>query len=88
MHPTGPQDLALIVYQANCSNNLSDCVCVDDTGTGGVIEQVTLNAVANTNYFIVIDGYNSSGPFTLNISETTTTGCQLFPVELQNFSVD
>ena len=45
MDPTdvGPDadDLALIVYQSACSDSLSDCVCVDDTGVGGVAEVVT-----------------------------------------------
>jgi hypothetical protein len=73
--PTGVEDLSLIVYQATCSNLLSDCVCVDDTGVGGVAEQVTLNAVAGTDYFVVVDGYSTnavppgpSGPFTLAIA--------------------
>lgn len=95
MDPTGAQDLALIVYQAACSNNLADCVCVDDTGVGGVAESVSLDAIAGTDYFIVIDGYSTgaappgpSGPFTLTVSETTATGCILTPVELQNFSVE
>lgn len=95
MDPTGAQDLALIVYQSTCSSLLSDCVCVDDTGVGGVAETVTLDAVAGTTYFVVIDGYSTggtppgpSGPFTLAITETTATGCDLTPVELQGFSVD
>ena len=91
MDPTGAQDLALIVYQANCSSSLADCACVDDTGVGGVAESVVLSAVAGTTYFVVIDGYSTgatppgpSGPFTLSI---TGTGCALVPVELQSFSV-
>lgn len=81
MDPTGSEDLSLIVYEAQCSSNLADCVCVDDTGVGGVAEQVTLSAVADTDYFVVIDGYSTggtppgpSGPYTLTISGT---GCQL-----------
>jgi hypothetical protein len=95
MDPTGAQDLALIVYQATCSSLLSDCVCVDDTGVGGVAETVTLDMAMGTTYFVVIDGYSTggtppgpSGPFTLSITETTATGCMLVPVELQNFSID
>lgn len=95
MDPTGAQDLALIVYQSTCSSLLSDCVCVDDTGVGGVAETVSLDAVAGTTYFVVIDGYSTggtppgpSGPFTLTVTETTATGCDLVPVELQNFSID
>jgi hypothetical protein len=95
MDPTGAQDLALIVYENTCSSLLSDCVCVDDTGVGGVAEVVTLDAVAGTDYFVVIDGYSTggtppgpSGPFTLAVTETTATGCALVPVELQGFSVE
>jgi hypothetical protein len=94
MDPSGAEDLALIVYQATCSSLLNDCVCVDDTGVGGVAETVTLNAAAGTDYFIVVDGYSNgaappgpSGPFTLSVTETTATGCMLVPVELQSFSV-
>jgi hypothetical protein len=82
MDPTGTEDLALIVYQTQCSSLLADCVCVDDTGVGGVSELVTLNAVANTDYFVVIDGYSTggtppgpAGPFTLGL--TTTGTCNL-----------
>ncbi len=90
MDPTGAQDLALIVYQANCSSSLADCACVDDTGRGGTAESVTLGAVAGTDYFIVVDGYSTggpppSGPYTLAV---TGTGCALVPVELQQFSVE
>jgi hypothetical protein len=84
MQPTGTEDLGLILYQAQCSNSLSDCVCVDDTGIGGDAESVLLNAVSGTDYFIVIDGYSSyatppgpAGPFTLQI---TGTGCNLLGV--------
>jgi hypothetical protein len=90
MDPTGAQDLALIVYQANCSSSLADCACVDDTDTGGVAESVTLGAVAGTDYFIVVDGYSTggpppSGPYTLHVAGA---GCALVPVELQKFSVE
>lgn len=95
MDPTGAQDLALIVYQSSCSSLLSDCACVDDTGVGGVAEAVSLDAVAGTEYFIVVDGYSTggtppgpSGPYTLAVTETTATGCSFVPVELQKFSVE
>ncbi len=92
MDPTAAQDLALIIYQATCSNLLSDCVCVDDDGVGGATESVLLNAVAGTDYFIVVDGYSTggtppgpSGPYTLQI---TGAGCNLVPVELQSIAID
>lgn len=95
MDPTdtagGADDLALIVYQATCSNSLSDCVCVDDTNLAGDAESVALSANAGVNYFAVIDGYSSgatppgpSGPFTLSV---TGSGCTLVPVELLDFTI-
>ncbi len=81
LDPTGAEDMSLIVFEAACSNNLADCACVDDTGTGGVAETVTLSAQAGIDYFIVVDGYSTgatppgpSGPFDLTI---TGTGCNL-----------
>ena len=91
MDPTGAQDLALIVYQSTCSNALADCLCVDDTGVGGVAESVTLSAVAGVTYFLVTDGYSTgatppgpSGPYTMGV---TGTGCTLVPVELLDFEI-
>ncbi len=92
MDPTNTQDMALIVYQANCSSALADCACVDDDGVGGAAETVILNAIAGTTYYVVADGYSTgatppgpSGPFTINI---TGSGCSLTPVSLQSFSVE
>jgi hypothetical protein len=90
--PTSAWDLALVVYQANCSSNLADCACVDDTGVAGGAESITLSAVAGTTYFVVIDGYSAgatppgpSGGYNLNV---TGTGCSLVtPVTLESFSV-
>lgn len=94
MDPTGSLDLALIVYHPACSSSLSDCACVDDTGVGGVAESITLDAVAGTDYFIVVDAYSPgvptpgpSGPYTLQVTGTGP-GCALVPVELQRFSVE
>ncbi len=89
LHPSDPpataDDLSLMVYQAQCTNELVDCACVSDTGfptnPAGNDEQVVLDALSGTDYFVVIDGYSSSGappgeegPFTLTISGT---GCSL-----------
>ncbi len=86
------QDLALITYLANCSSSLADCACVSDTGYGGQTETVSLDAVAGTDYFVVIDGYSTNGTppgpsdaYTLTISGS---GCSLVPVTLQGFEVD
>jgi hypothetical protein len=82
--PESAWDLALFVYQSTCSSNLADCACVDDTGVNGVAETITLDAVAGTDYFILIDGYSTgatppgpSGPFHISVTETTATGCAL-----------
>ncbi|HSX59750.1 MAG TPA: hypothetical protein VLF18_06095 [Tahibacter sp.] len=92
MTPTGGQDLALMLYQNQCSSALADCGCVADTGVANGLETITLNAVAGTQYFVVIDGYSAgatppgpSGPFNLQI---TGTGCNLTPVQLQSFGID
>jgi hypothetical protein len=89
--PQSAWDLSLIVYQANCSNNLADCACVDDTGFAGTAESVSLSAVAGTDYFVLVDGYSTggtppgpSGAFSLSI---TGAGCTLLPVELQKIGI-
>lgn len=94
MDPTGAQDLALMTYLANCTSSLADCACVSDTGIAGAVENVQLTTVAGTEYFIVIDGYSTggtppgpSGPYTLTIT-SSTAGCQLVPVELQQISIE
>lgn len=94
MDPTSSQDLSLIVYETQCTSSLSDCVCVSDTGLGGEPELVTLDAAAGNTYYIVVDGYSTgavppgpSGPFTINVVETGSTGCQLIPVTLESLSI-
>lgn len=92
MTPTGGDDLALLTYLANCSSNLADCACASDTGVANGTETISLDAVAGTDYFVVIDGYSTGGtppgpdgPYTLTI---TGTGCSLVPVELQTISIE
>ena len=92
MTPTGGQDLALELFQNQCSSSLSDCACVSDQGVANGTETITLNAVAGTQYFVVVDGYSAgatppgpAGPFNLAISGT---GCNLTPVQLQSFGID
>lgn len=91
LNPTDPpvaaDDLGLLVYEAQCTNELVDCVCASDNGfpdntePNGNTEGVVLDALAGTDYFVVIDGYSTTGappgdagPFTLTISGT---GCNL-----------
>ena len=62
------------------------CVTMDDDGGGNITETVTFNATAGTQYFVIIDGFNTAtGTFDLTI---TGTGCNLVPVGLQRYSVD
>ena len=94
--PTGTAwDLALLVYQSQCSSSLSDCVCVDDTDFAGAAESVLVNAVTGLDYFLVVDGYldvnpppppppPNLGPFNLSV---TGTGCTLVPVEMLDFKI-
>jgi hypothetical protein len=92
--PTGTNwDLALYVLQAPgaaCTQlpALADaqCTTMDDDGASNTTETVTWAATAGTEYFVIVDGFNAAtGTFDLTI---TGTGCNLVPVELQNFSVD
>lgn len=92
MTPTGGQDLALELFQTQCSSSLADCGCVSDAGVANSTETISLTAVAGTQYFVVVDGYSAaatppgpSGPFNLAISGT---GCNLTPVQLQSFGID
>lgn len=82
MDPTGSEDMALIVYLAQCTSSLNDCVVVDDTGVGGVAESVDFTATAGQTYYIVIDGYATggtppgpAGPYALTVAEIGATGC-------------
>ena len=92
--PTGTSwDLALYVLAAPgaaCTQlpSLADgqCVTMDDDGGGNITENVTFAATAGTQYFVIVDGFNTAtGPFDLTI---TGTGCNLVPVKLQSYSVD
>ncbi len=60
MDPTAA-DLAVMVYGAVCSNNLSDGIVIDDTGAGGVAESVTITTMPAGSYHIVVDGYSTGG---------------------------
>ncbi|HPG94283.1 MAG TPA: hypothetical protein PLR28_06990 [Dokdonella sp.] len=92
--PTGTNwDLALYVLQApgaacTALPALADaqCITMDDDGASNTTETVTFSAIAGTEYFVIIDGFNAAtGTFDLNI---TGTGCSLVPVELEKFSID
>ena len=87
------EDLVLILYPTTCSSQLSDCGCVSDSALPGGAETITLTTVANTSYFIVVDGYSTggappgpSGPYTLTV--TAGAACSLVPVELQGLSIE
>src|SRR5262245_16718188 len=79
--PPNADARSLLVFQTQCTNDLIDCACASDTGfpgnpdPNGNTEGVVLDAVAGTDYFLIIDGYSSAlappgaeGPFTLSIS--------------------
>lgn len=80
-------DLALFVL-TDC-DNAATCVGGDDSNGSGFPEQVSFTATAGTEYFIVVDGFNgASDAFDLTVTEDSSTGCQLVPVELQSFSIE
>jgi hypothetical protein len=92
--PTGTNwDLALYVLAAPgaaCTQlpSLADgqCVTMDDNGGANINETVTFAATAGTQYFVIVDGFNTAtGPFDLTI---TGDGCNLVPVKLQSYSID
>lgn len=92
MDPTGAEDMALIAYQTTCSSSLADCACVDDTGVGGVAESVVLDMAANTDYFVVADGYSTggtppgpAGAYTMTFSGP---GCTLVGDSTVNYTVN
>lgn len=80
-------DLSLYVV-TDCSNPAATCLRVDDAGGTGTAEDTAFSATGGVDHFIIVDGFGgSSGPFNLTITETTTTGCSLVPVELQRFNI-
>lgn len=81
--PTGTSwDLALYVLQApgaacTALPALADaqCITMDDNGGGNTTETVTFAATAGTEYYVIVDGFNTAtGTFDLNISGA---GCNL-----------
>lgn len=92
--PTGTNwDLAIFLLQApgaacTALPTLADpqCISMDDDGGSNITESMTFNATAGTQYFVIVDGFNTAtGTFDLTI---TGTGCNLVPVGLQKFSVE
>jgi hypothetical protein len=90
-------DLSLLVFQTQCTDDLVNCACASDNGfpsnpdPNGNTEGVVLDAVAGTDYFIVIDGYSTAeappgdaGPYTLGI---TGSGCNLITPPSQYFTL-
>lgn len=88
--PEPNTDLALYVLSPECINPNGNCIALDDDGGPGTVENVTINAVAGVDYFVVVDGFaGSASSYSLAISEIGSTGCSLtVPVELQGFSVE
>ena len=68
---------------------LTDCAAQTCVAGGDDPEDAAFTATAGTDYFVIADGWNSQeGAYDLSITETTATGCELLPVELQSFSID
>ena len=62
---------------------------LNDAGGTGIAENVTFQALAQAEYFVIVDGWaDMSGTFDLDITESGSTGCSLVPVEVQSFGVD
>jgi hypothetical protein len=81
-------DLALYVV-TDCANPAASCLRVDDAGGAGTAEDTAFSATAGVDHFIIVDGFTgAAGPFNLTITETTSTGCELVPVELQQFRIE
>lgn len=86
--PDSTTDLALYVV-TDCADLAASCLGVNDAGSSGIAETVTFRATAQSEYFVIVDGWaNDSGAFDLDITESGSTGCSLVPVEVQSFSVD
>jgi hypothetical protein len=81
-------DLALYVM-TDCDDVDAGCVAGRDQGSQGGQEQVSFSAVADTPYFIVVDGFlGDSGEFALAVLDSADAGCGLVPVELLGFDVE
>lgn len=69
------------VFCNTVSNNLSDGLVIDDDGSAGATESVTVgNIVAGTTLYIVVDGYSAgatppgpSGAFTISVTSNGST---------------
>ncbi len=68
---------------------LTDCGTQTCVSGGDDPEDAAFTATAGTDYFVIVDGWQTQeGTYDLAITETTATGCELVPVELQSFSID
>ena len=86
--PNSMTDLALYVV-TDCMDIAGSCLQVNDAGGTGIAENVTFQALAQAEYFVIVDGWaDMSGTFDLDITESGSTGCSLVPVEVQSFGVD
>ena len=60
-------DTVLYVRADRCDSDRAEVVCNDDFI--GVQSRVSLMAQPGTSYFVVVDSYNASGHFVLNLRE-------------------
>ncbi len=71
---------------------VTDCADADNTcagsSDGGNPENFTFTATGGTDYWVIVDGWSGQeGDYTLDLTESTSTGCGLIPVELESFNV-
>ena len=81
--PSFAYDAALVLLSGSCGSGTS-CADYVDTASAGGTEVLSLTAVANGTYFLVVTGTTGSatcGPYTL-------TAIGSLPVRLQSFSVE
>jgi hypothetical protein len=62
-------DTMLHVYGPPCLGSLLGC---DDDAGDGAASLVSLSLSAGTTYYIVVDGYSTTGTYTLNVTRPTT----------------
>ena len=65
-NPLTELDTVLYVLDA-CDDSASEIACNDDLEQGNTSSEVTWDATAGVTYYIVVDGYDSTGSFELSV---------------------
>jgi hypothetical protein len=85
--PTGPWDLSLYAG-TDCGNFSGSCAGYSNSfGIGGA-ESLSFVALGGVDYFVVVDGANTTQHGTYDFLVNSSDLCQLTPVTLQSFSVN